>query len=276
MKVTPLCFLVGLITAVAVCPAVAQDAAAPSRRSSPTPSEQSATPAPSVTPEPARARETRQPTPVPTIEQTPAPTPAAQPPESTPAADFAPTAPAETPSGTARPSGRKVLREKPVRAVEPRAAWTKPRPGDEPVEIRSGSKPTFDISTLGEGGVRGTIRGLEQRWQTAIREHDVAVIDELVATDFVGTSSNGQTGSKSTLLSEMRRDKNEYKSADTRSLSVRTEGDNVAVVTGIARESGTTESGQRFSNSRRFTDTWVKRKGKWRCIASATTQIPKR
>ena len=58
-------------------------------------------------------------------------------------------------------------------------------------------------------------------------------------------------------------------------LMVKVQGDDVAIVTGIARESGTTADGKRFTNSRRFTDTWVKRNGKWRCVASHTTAIPK-
>jgi uncharacterized protein (TIGR02246 family) len=124
--------------------------------------------------------------------------------------------------------------------------------------------------------VSATIRRLENRWQQAIRENDAKTISELVAPDFVGTSTTGRVGSKSTLLSAVRRDKNTYKSATARSMSVRTQGDDVAVVTGIARESGTTPDGKRFTNSRRFTDTWVKRSGKWRCIASHTTAIPKR
>jgi uncharacterized protein (TIGR02246 family) len=121
----------------------------------------------------------------------------------------------------------------------------------------------------------GTIRRLEERWQRAIQEKDVKTIGELVADDFVGTSSTGRTGSKSTLLSEARRDKNVYTSAEARSMKVRTESDNVAVVTGVARETGTTPDGKRFTNSRRFTDTWVKRNGKWRCIASHTTAMPR-
>ena len=104
------------------------------------------------------------------------------------------------------------------------------------------------------------------------REHDVKTIGELLADDFVGTSSTGRVGSKSTLLAESRRDKNKYKSAEAREHDgAHARSDDVAVVTGIARETGTTPDGKRFTNSRRFTDTWVQRNGKWRCIASQTT-----
>ena len=159
-----------------------------------------------------------------------------------------------------------------MRAVEPRPR----RPWDEdPAAAVGGSRPTFDLSSRGDSSVAGTIRRLEERWQRAIKEKDVKTISELVADDFVGTSSTGRTGSKSTLLNEVRRDKNEYTSAEARSMKVRTESDNVAVVTGVARETGTTPDGKRFTNRRRFTDTWVKRNGKWRCIASHTTAMPR-
>jgi uncharacterized protein (TIGR02246 family) len=167
-----------------------------------------------------------------------------------------------------------VRTEEPVRAVEPRPAWTRGRrPWDEQPAPTAATKPTFDLSAIGSGSVAGTIRRLEQRWQQAIRENDVATVDELLADDFVGTSSTGRTGNKSTLLRELRRDKNKYDRAEARGMSVRTESDNVAVVTGKTFEIGTTPDGKRFRTSRRFTDTWVKRNGRWRCIASHTSQL---
>lgn len=103
--------------------------------------------------------------------------------------------------------------------------------------------------------------------------HDVATIDELIANDFVGTSSTGKVGSKSTLLGAVRRDKNEYKSATVRGMSVRSLGPDVAVVTGIVSEGGTTKDGKQFKTSRRFTDTWRERNGRWQCVASQATQL---
>ncbi len=137
-------------------------------------------------------------------------------------------------------------------------------------------RPIFDLSGVGGGGVTATIRRLENRWQQAIREHDLDALDQLVADDFVGTSSSGRAGSKATLLREMRRDKNVYSSAEAREMAVRAEGDNMAVVTGTATETGTTSRGKPFRSSRRFTDTWAKQDGRWRCVASHITQLPQR
>ncbi|MBA3882563.1 MAG: DUF4440 domain-containing protein [Chthoniobacterales bacterium] len=235
--------------------AAAQDAAAPFRRS-PAPQQEAATPAPTAKPTP-EIRETASPE-----------SDAGGPPEQKQA---------EAPEAAPAPAPR-VIQEQRARAVEPRPASPPPNTPESRVNERAvvapGSKPTFDLSDQRSGYIRATIRALEKRWQEAIVKHDVAVINELVADDFVGVSSSGRTGSKSTLLNEVKRDGNSYTSAEARSMVVRTPGAGIAVVTGIAKESGTTTSGQSFTNSRRFTDTWVERAGRWQCVASQTTQLP--
>lgn len=119
------------------------------------------------------------------------------------------------------------------------------------------------------------MKSLERKWQRALVDKDAETINDLLARDFVATSSTGKVGSKSTLLNAIRRDKNDYKSADARGMSVRMLGPRVAVVTGIATETGTTPDGKSFRNSRRFTDTWMLRNGKWVCVASQATEAPK-
>ena len=287
-----------IIGLVSVGVAFGQDAAAPIRRSSPTPTPQgTSTPRPTATPE-ERVSATPQTT------ATPSPTVAAQPEETptdrpTPASEQSrpevPTAKAvseqeKAPARAGTPS-RRVIQEKPVRAIEPRPASAPRRTEDvraddppprrrearERAEARPAlppaSKPTFDLSDSGSGYIGATIRALESRLQNAFKNHDVETIDELIADDFVGTSTTGRLGSKSTLLYEVRRDKNKYSSASARRMVVRTQGARTAVVTGISKETGRTPDGKRFSNSRRFTDTWVERDGRWQCIASHVTQL---
>lgn len=235
----------------------AQDAAAPIRRS---PAPENVTPTPTPIPE-------AQPELIPETRPTPEVT------RQTPSAQRAPEQPAATPA-------RRVIIEPAVRPAISRPAPTKKadaEPRREPAPaVLPRSKPTFDLSDQGGGYVGGTVRQLENRWQNAIVKHDVTAIDELVADDFVGTSATGRLGSKSTLLYEVKRDTNSYASATTRSLTVRSYGGRVVVVAGIAKESGTTADGRRFDDSRRFTDTWMERGGKWQCISSHASQLPKR
>ena len=256
--------------------ALAQDAAAPFRRSSPTPAEASPTPQPSATPEeepPRRAQPAATPAPPVTATASPEQVRAPQP-ERPQQQEKAAAASAATPA-------KRVIQEPPVRAVEPRSpsarrqAISRQREEDEEEErIVPHSPRSAAALDYWDEDPSSAVKALEKRWQKAIVNKDIETIDELLASDFVATSSTGDVGSKSTLLRLVRRDKNEYKSADARSMSVRMLGPRVAVVTGVATESGTTPNGKTFKNSRRFTDTWMLRNGKWQCVASQATELP--
>ena len=106
--------------------------------------------------------------------------------------------------------------------------------------------------------------------------HDTLIIEQLVAEDFVGTSSNGKVGNKSTMIAEARKDKNVYTSAVSSDMAVHSFGPGVAVVTGVARETGKTSAGKTFSQAFRFTDTWVERDGRWQCVAASAMALPKK
>ena len=177
----------------------------------------------------------------------------------------------------ARP--RRVIQEPPVRAAEPRSSSARRsspvrQDDDEEEQIVPRSPRSPAAIDYWDEDPGSAVKALEKRWQKAIANKDVDTIEELLADDFVATSSTGKVGSKSTLLGLVRRDKNEYKSANARGMSVRMLGPRVAVVTGIATESGTTPNGKTFKNSRRFTDTWMLRNGKWKCVASQATEVP--
>jgi ketosteroid isomerase-like protein len=300
---------------------LAQDAAAPFRRTSPTPAPaEEATPAPEreETPreeerqEPREAQREEPREPQPTEEEPrraePAPTPA-------PPAQQETAAPPESTASPAARSSRRVLQGEPVRAVEPRSPGARtPRvsePQDDP-NRREGEPPRSERKPDDEPARReaartpakrrrsadrdpaparapqpnraaldywdedpgSAVKALERKWQRALVDKDVGTINDLLAGDFVATSSTGRVGSKSAVLNAIRRDKNKYTSANARGMSVRMLGPRVAVVTGVATESGTTPDGRSFRNSRRFTDTWMLRNGKWVCVASQATEVP--
>lgn len=257
-------------------PLYAQDAAAPFRRRSPSPAEATPTPEPkaSATPQeeevPLRAE--------PAASAKPQETATPRTPERQ---EKAAAAPAPTPAATT--PARRVIQEAPVRAVAPRSPASRraappraPADDDDDEDRISPPPPSRSAAALDywDEDPGSAIKALEKKWQKAIVEKDLKTIDGLLARDFVATSSTGKVGSKSTLLNVIRRDKNEYKSAEARGMSVRMLGPRVAVVTGVATERGTTASGRRFNNSRRFTDTWMLRNGKWQCVASQATEVP--
>ena len=47
---------------------------------------------------------------------------------------------------------------------------------------------------------------------------------------------------------------------------------NAGVVTGVYRETGSTK-GKPYTRRARFTDTWIKQNGQWKCVASQSTLI---
>jgi ketosteroid isomerase-like protein len=120
------------------------------------------------------------------------------------------------------------------------------------------------------------IKELESHWEASLLSHDTSTIEKIVADDFIGTSSSGKTGDKATLLAEAKRDNNTYTSAVSSDMTVRMFGPSVAVVTGIAKETGKTKAGKTFTHSYRFTDTWVERNGEWQCVAAHAMVLPKK
>jgi ketosteroid isomerase-like protein len=124
--------------------------------------------------------------------------------------------------------------------------------------------------------VAAKIKALEQSWESSYLTHDTTIIEKLVADDFVGTSSSGKVGTKSTLLGEAKKDTNVYKTALSSDMMVHSFAPNVVVVTGVAQETGKSKAGKEFSHAYRFTDTWVERNGEWQCVAASAMAMPKK
>lgn len=244
--------LPAFVTLVFVASALAQDAAAPMRRRSPSPEEATPSPSPTDTPQP-----TQTPAPTAAVRATPQPPPSS--------------VPAQTPASSASEKATTPGPEKPGVESEQPAALIRRAPTPQPDDSRV-RRPTFDLSRA-SWSTAIAIRSLENKWQAAIRRHDVNAIDQLVAEDFQGTSSTGREGGKATLLAELRRDENVYRSARAQGMTVRSLGPDVAIVTGTATESGTTPDGRQFTISRRFTDKWERRNGRWQCVASEVSRL---
>jgi len=242
--------LFAFLALVSSASGLAQDAAAPMRRSSPTPESAMPSPTPTETPQP-----TQTPAPPPTVSATPQPilSPVRAP------------TPASTANEAASSPAPGIESDQPAALI--RRAPTS-RPDESPVR-----RPTFDLSRA-SWGTAISIRSLENKWQAAIKRHDINAIDQLLAEDFQATSSTGRKAGKATLLAELRKDENAYRSTRAQGMTVRSLGPDVAIVTGTATESGTTADGRQFTVSRRFTDKWERRNGRWQCVASEVSRLP--
>jgi ketosteroid isomerase-like protein len=176
---------------------------------------------------------------------------------------------------TPRPTATPTPEPKATPTPEP-AATPSPEPAATPGLNPTPAPADSPIDPGDQSDIASELKAQERRWEASFTTHDVSVTEELVADDFIGTSSSGKLGDKSTMISEIRKDRNVYTSSVSEDMIVHSFGPNIAVVTGIAREAGTTPSGKAFSQAYRFTDTWVERNGKWQCVAASALAIPKK
>lgn len=160
-------------------------------------------------------------------------------------------------------------------AASPKAAATA-APAKKEAATSNAAKPATSApaaSTAKASTKNMAPRDAENAWEAAVMKHDYATIEGFVAADFSGVSSKNKFVGRSEMLSDFKGDKDTYKTAKNERLNVKMYGNNVAVVTGRAREVGTGKDGKKFDRTYLFTDTWMMRGGKWQCVAAHITKI---
>jgi|MudIll2142460700_1097286.scaffolds.fasta_scaffold145185_1 ketosteroid isomerase-like protein len=113
---------------------------------------------------------------------------------------------------------------------------------------------------------------LEQDWTNANVKADFAFPDLILADDYVNTDFEGVVKTKGQYLEALKLDKElVISSMVTDDMKVHVYGE-AAVVTGRNTVNGTYK-GTDFSVQYRWTDTWVKKAGRWQCVATAESRI---
>ncbi len=160
---------------------------------------------------------------------------------------------------------------------EQRAAQKKEKPAAPAATQKPARLPQSPSSAAAapskKMGAEATLKDNENRWEASYAAHDSSVAQSLVASDFNGVYWDGRVMGKAGVISEIKKDKDTYKSAVNEKLAVHSYGPGVAVVVGTAHEKGTTKDGKPFDRTFRFTDTWVQRGGQWQCVASQVMKI---
>jgi ketosteroid isomerase-like protein len=116
------------------------------------------------------------------------------------------------------------------------------------------------------------IRQLEHAWNQAEAKQEVKEVSSLLAETLVYTDYDGSFMNKAEYMKWVAAPQQKADHLYDEGLSVQVYG-NAAVVTGIYRESGTNK-GKPYVIRSRYTDTWIKQKGVWLCVASHSTLIP--
>jgi peptidylprolyl isomerase len=120
------------------------------------------------------------------------------------------------------------------------------------------------------GNVNQALSGLERRWAEAFKARDRQALDRLLANDFIFTDVDGQVYNKSQYIEGVTK-VIKVDSYEIDDLTTRVYGD-TGVVAG--RWAGRlTVGGKDASGAFRFTDTFVRRLGRWLAIASQDTRI---
>ena len=110
------------------------------------------------------------------------------------------------------------------------------------------------------------ILALENKWNIAYKERDVAAMNSLLADGFIITVEDGDTYSKSGYIAHAGDTSTKVEISELLDMKVRLHG-NTAIVTGQYHEVGT-EKGKRYEYHDRLTDTWMLLDGRWQVIAS--------
>jgi len=112
---------------------------------------------------------------------------------------------------------------------------------------------------------------LENEWADAWVKSDVAFNDRIMADDFTWTSPWGWVVTKADNLTLIKSGEDVITSWVLADMKARVYGD-AAVVTGrnTVKE---TYKGKDISSQNRWTHTWVRRAGRWQCVAAHSSEI---
>ena len=113
---------------------------------------------------------------------------------------------------------------------------------------------------------QGDLIAAENNWVTAELHHDSASLSRLMSDDLVMTETDGSVIDKAQEIAFAGDSNARLEVLETHDMKVHIHGD-TAVVVGAFHEKGTYHS-KPFEHQGRFTDTWVRQKGMWQCIAS--------
>lgn len=120
---------------------------------------------------------------------------------------------------------------------------------------------------------RQIVGGLDTEYQAAVRSHDVATMDRILADDFVLVTGKGAVYTKAELLKEARDTGVVYDHQEDSSQTVRLWG-TTAIVTALLWAKGT-DHGRAFDYKVWFSDTYVRTPTGWRYVfGQASLRLP--
>jgi ketosteroid isomerase-like protein len=115
---------------------------------------------------------------------------------------------------------------------------------------------------------------LENESNNAWAKHDIETYARLLSDDYLCTDPDGDVISKAQDLAELKSDESTYTSLTADDFRVHIYGD--AAVVSFRLTSKKQHKGKESTGQERFTNTWVKRDGRWQCVATHYSRIVQR
>jgi ketosteroid isomerase-like protein len=118
------------------------------------------------------------------------------------------------------------------------------------------------------------VRGHEDSWRDCIRRANWDDVAALLTDDYTNIDADGNVWTKHVDVDNCKSGRYKvYALSDPEELHIRTYGDDCVIVTGKDRVKAEF-NGKDVSGCYRWTDTWVKVSGQWRCAASHSSRVP--
>ena len=127
-------------------------------------------------------------------------------------------------------------------------------------------KSAPETSTPVEGSVATQLEQIEHKWAEAEVKRDPAMIAPYLDETFVQTNPDGSVSTRQEVLEGIGKGDTTLTGVDLADMKTQGYG-TAAVIMGRYTEKREAK-GKHVMTSGRFTDTYVKRSGKWRCVAS--------
>jgi ketosteroid isomerase-like protein len=111
----------------------------------------------------------------------------------------------------------------------------------------------------------------ERQWAASVANGDTAVIERILADDFVGVDIDGSHYDKAKAVADTRESPKEFLSNHLNEVKIRFYGD-----AAVAQGNESWERRSEIPKRGRFvwTDTWIRRNGKWQIVAAEDLIVP--
>ena len=131
----------------------------------------------------------------------------------------------------------------------------------------------FSVSAQNLSPAEQDVRRLERAWLDAYEKKDVVAMTAIVADDFTITFADGTILTKSQIIEALKRTGGTTFKFKTENVQSRAYGDTVILIGLVISE--WTDNDELMSDRSRYTDTYIKRNGKWQVVASHLSTLKK-